>query len=649
MKAKKSGSIIAILLLISAFLFAFSGCGDRPADMEGEASITLSAETLELDLLEKAVLVASASGTEGSVVWASSDPSVAEVNEGEVFALKAGNTTITASAGGVESSCAVTVYDSGEYPSITLDKSSVNVKQGNKVSVTAVMQYKGETLDAAFSYSSQDETVASFENGVITANGLGTTVVSVRGIYGTAGLTRDVVVTVTENVSFMLDKNFVQLATSEPSEEYKVSASVSAFVYEGDELVRSPQIEWTSDSSSVSVENGLITAQAKTQTPATVTAVYRSESGKEYVCKVQVSVILPEVTTSFTASAELQADGAGEDISVDLTSSGIAPATLVSVTDVSHGALIEFSVSGNVVSLKRSDLYSGINTYAFETKEAVYYLTLKTVTRYLRTFDDLSKLETYCLTDKETYRTIFTLNNETANGYSYGGYFELLSDIDCEGKTLPDWGGKAQFGNNGAAENAEVFGFQGTFEGNGHKISNFMVDGGERYFSGLFGTIGKNGVVCNLALEGAGVGYCGGALAGILAGTLKNVSVSGTFKRQNFAANWMYSGLCAARVTSTANVRNLFTYVTSDENTALNTSSAFGAIDDGAVFENVVAIGLETGYVTGQRYGQPTKHSGAGIDAYPTLAALQEAGLSYSGWDGIWNVSGNYPVLVPLA
>lgn len=646
LKVKRIGSAVAALLLSVVLAFALIGCSDSHEEPEGGATVTLSAQTLELDVLEKSTLTASAEGTEEAITWSSSDPSVAEVNGGEVFALQAGNTTITASAGGAQAACVVTVYDSGEYPSMRLDKSTVNIKQGNKVSVSPSMEYKGESIDAAYSYTTENSAVATFENGIITGIGIGSTVVSVTGVYGNASITREVSVTVSEDVSFMLDQNFVELATSEPTEEYKSSVIITPSVYEGDIPVEDPVIEWETDSPAISVESGLITANARTDQPATVTATYRSNSGNDYVCKVQVNVILPEVTSTFTATAELNADGAGEMIPFDFSSSTLDVSDLVSVTDINHDADIDFTVSGNTVNLAKSDLYSGINEYAFEMTDAIYRLTLKTVTRYLRTITDLTRMEEYSRTDKDTVEATFTLNNEVAEGYRYGGYFELVDDIDCGGAVLPDWCGKTQYGNNGAAENSDYFGFQGTFEGNGHTIRNFAVDGGDRYFSGLFGTIGAAGVVRNLGLEAAGVGYCGGALAGILGGTVENVSISGSFNRQNFAANWMYSGLCAARVTSTANVRNLFVNVTSTENTGLNTASVFGTIDSGAVFENVIGVGLEDGYVTGQRYGQPNLHSGAGITAYETLSAMED--VVFVGWDDIWDISGDYPVLVPV-
>ena len=81
------------------------------------ASVMLSSATLTLDIGGNAALIATvlpATATDKSLVWKSSDPSVAEVVNGNVTALKAGKTTITAtSTNGKEGSCVVTVQTIG--------------------------------------------------------------------------------------------------------------------------------------------------------------------------------------------------------------------------------------------------------------------------------------------------------------------------------------------------------------------------------------------------------------------------------------------------------------------------------------------------------------------------------------------------------
>ena len=76
------------------------------------SDIELDADELTLDVYETAFLHATVSpdnATDPSVTWTSSDPAVATVINGAVKALKAGTTTITATAGAFSDVCSVTV------------------------------------------------------------------------------------------------------------------------------------------------------------------------------------------------------------------------------------------------------------------------------------------------------------------------------------------------------------------------------------------------------------------------------------------------------------------------------------------------------------------------------------------------------------
>lgn len=73
--------------------------------------------------------------------------------------------------------------------------------------------------------------------------------------------------------------------------------------------------------------------------------------------------------------------------------------------------------------------------------------------------------------------------------------------------------------------------YAGTFEGNGHTISNLTIISEDTDFGGLFGYVGENGAVKNLTLsdvEISGSWYIGG-IAGVNEGTIENCRVvSGT-------------------------------------------------------------------------------------------------------------------------
>ena len=134
------------------------------------------------------------------------------------------------------------------------------------------------------------------------------------------------------------------------------------------------------------------------------------------------------------------------------------------------------------------------------------------------------------------------------------GYFKLLNDIDLEGKTYtPFFTSTTQF--------------LGHFDGNGHKIKNYIVgtksvvDGVTSYgkttiatdYYGLFGYIGEGGIVTNVTLEnfqfhayrvsssktyyGLIAGYCKGTISNVkVVNSLMNLETRGATSEYHIAA-----------------------------------------------------------------------------------------------------------------
>jgi hypothetical protein len=118
-----------------------------------------------------------------------------------------------------------------------------------------------------------------------------------------------------------------------------------------------------------------------------------------------------------------------------------------------------------------------------------------------------------------------------ADTNDYGKCFILTADIDMEGQVFttaiiaPDTNSSSGF--QGTA-------FTGTFDGNGHKIIHFTINGGSNEYLGLFGRIGSSGQIKNLGLENVRIdGWRTlGGLVGINFGSISNCystgAVSGT-------------------------------------------------------------------------------------------------------------------------
>lgn len=106
---------------------------DKPDDTPVTPTISLNRTVLVLNVGEKDEL--KVNGTEDTVEWSSSAPTVASVNSaGEVTALTKGNAVITAEVNGESVTCTVTVKDESDAPdngTDTPDNNSTTTKPDN--------------------------------------------------------------------------------------------------------------------------------------------------------------------------------------------------------------------------------------------------------------------------------------------------------------------------------------------------------------------------------------------------------------------------------------------------------------------------------------------------------------------------------------
>lgn len=142
----------------------------------------------------------------------------------------------------------------------------------------------------------------------------------------------------------------------------------------------------------------------------------------------------------------------------------------------------------------------------------------------------------------KTLEDLRKMNNAITQSSQYydGDFFILANDIDLKG--VKDFWGIGDDGNSSHV-------FNGTFDGNNHKILNWSADGitldadgkvvssSSRSTIGFFGSIGPKGVVKNLTIgEGTELrGYAGvGSVAAICSGTVENCRNYGNITIANF-------------------------------------------------------------------------------------------------------------------
>ena len=149
--------------------------------------IAIPATNIELDAFSKTMTVGDKAkltatvkpaDTTDKVVWTSSKPTVATVDEnGNITALAAGTTEITATAGSVSAVCKVTV-EGVKVSKVELNKTSVSLKAGETEQLTATVTPDNATDKTVTWTSSKPTVVAVDENGKITAVAPGTATIT---------------------------------------------------------------------------------------------------------------------------------------------------------------------------------------------------------------------------------------------------------------------------------------------------------------------------------------------------------------------------------------------------------------------------------------------------------------------------------------
>ena len=254
-------------------------------------SITISTNELTLKEGESTKVVFSTEPTNASdktIEWTSSDPEVASVSYGVIYALKAGEATITAKSitGDCSASCKVTVVC--PVQGVKISNHNVTLKVGQSTTLDAEV-YPGRACDRTVHWSSDNNSVATVSaEGIVTGVASGTAKITVRTTDGdftdecTVTVVSDVegiILNRTEAFELVVDETFDFVATIKP----KGATNQTVF--------------WSSTNPEVASvnENGHVVALSAGETIISATS---QDGGHHAFCTVRVRNKVDRITIS---------------------------------------------------------------------------------------------------------------------------------------------------------------------------------------------------------------------------------------------------------------------------------------------------------------------------------------------------------------
>ena len=455
--------------------------------------------------------------------YTSSDSTIASVsNLGVVRGLKAGNVTITITAGEDIQAVNFIINEAGNVPVIVLENSNVpqngqgqyecSLFVGGAMNIGAKLKYNGMTYtsDVVFTYESENNEIATLTNGMIRAIGEGTVTLRVsasewRGYTG-SNLIQTITVHVKPNVSLSVIAEEVELYTKQITNEItSFDFMPTAIVDEIEDTDATFTFDYDEEIVTVST-SGEVTAVGEGETDVVIS--YTTDGGYTIEKTVNVRVVLPIVNSNVTFTV----DKSGT--TVDKTKFNLMDTeNYVRIADETTGASGAFD--GNVFT--GATLPTGERTLVVYSNKQGYRIKALVVDKIIKTEAELRGLQ--------------TTQDLTA-------YYVLGDNI-----TL-----------NGAFAGITTGTFSGTFDGNGYTISGLNVTG-----TGLLGVTARNVTVKDLAIVNAVYsGNTAGAIARSMSG---NNSVENVFITIACSGAWSRNvGTLCYELEGTLSIKNAVLY-----------------------------------------------------------------------------------------
>ena len=246
-------------------------------------SVELNQTTLELKAGNTATLTATVSpegATNKDVTWTSDKPEIAAVEGGKVTAVNEGTAIITAKAGDKTATCTVTVTKADvAVESVTLDKTSLDLKTGDNTTLTATVNPESATNKDVTWISDKPE-IAAVEGGTVTAKAEGTATITVTTIDG--GKIATCKVTVTPKTVPVSGIQVQGAASIYVGDTTKLTATITP------DGASNKAVTWDSQNKGIATVDQQGNVKALKAGTATITATAQDGSGISGSCVVTV-------------------------------------------------------------------------------------------------------------------------------------------------------------------------------------------------------------------------------------------------------------------------------------------------------------------------------------------------------------------------
>ena len=320
--------IFSVFIILCASAFTLTGCKGRENESgngssesssvstptstsENTNSLELTKNAVQLVYGESAVVVAKYKDEDGvTLVWKSSDESVATVENGIISSTGLGTATVTATYGELKAECSVSVTYGDSQPILTVDHlgDELNLLKGDAYSLASRVTFNGKSYNCGLSAEIADNTVAVFENGEIKALKKGETEVTLKGNWNnfdTPLMRKSFLLKVTEN-DLIMYMSVERKGEAEVTDDITLSVTDS---FEGKTYINEAIVKFVVKENGVDKTGSLTlasgenvidfagnTIKAKGIGEAVIAAEYTNADGEVYTKELRVIVDCPVVT-----------------------------------------------------------------------------------------------------------------------------------------------------------------------------------------------------------------------------------------------------------------------------------------------------------------------------------------------------------------